>query len=75
MGIQRRVTKLIKRVKDYSCRKRLEKLGWTNLPKKRMRNDLKENFKIVNGISDYGTHFFNISPWTRNFLSWQISKI
>ena len=39
-----------------------------------MKVDLIETFKIINGISNYGRHFFNISPRTGNFLSRQISK-
>ena len=32
-------------------------------------------FKIINGISNNGRHFFNIPTWTVNLLSRQISKI
>ena len=39
-----------------------------------MRGDLIETFNIINGISNYGRYFFNISLWTRNLLSRQISK-
>ena len=39
-----------------------------------MRGDLIETFKIINGISNYGRHFFNISPRTGNVLSGEISK-
>ena len=42
--------------------------------KRRMKSDLIETFKIINGISNYGRHFFNISPQTGNLLSRQISK-
>ena len=47
-AIQRRVTKIIKRVKDYSYRERLEKLEFTTLLERRMRGDLAENYKIMN---------------------------
>ena len=67
------MTKLIKRVKDYSYRERLEKLQLTILLKK-LKGDLTETFKIIDGISIYGKHFFSISPWTGNLLSRQISK-
>ena len=40
-----------------------------------MRSDLIETFKIINEISNYRRHFFNISPQTENLLSRQISKI
>ena len=46
------VTKLIKRVKDYSYREKLEKLGLTNLQERRV-----ETFKIIDGISNYGWRF------------------
>ena len=39
-----------------------------------MRDDLIETFKIINGISNYDGHVFNISPRTGNLLSRQISK-
>ena len=39
-----------------------------------MRGDLNETFKIINGISNCGRHFFYIFPWTENLLSRQISK-
>ena len=54
----------IQRVKDYSYRERLEKLGLTTLLERRMRSDLIETFKIINGISNYGRYLFNISPKT-----------
>ena len=45
-----------KRVKDYSYRERLEKLGLTTLLE-RMKSDLNEIFKIINEISNNGRHF------------------
>ena len=53
---------------------RLEKLGLITLLERRKRGDLIETFKIINGIFNYGRHFFNISPWMGNLLSRQISK-
>ena len=74
-NIENGETQLIKRVKDYSYRERLEKIGLTTLLEKKVgRGDLTETFKIINGISNYGRHFFNISPWTGNLLSLQIFK-
>ena len=61
-------------VKDYSFRERSEKLGLTTLQERRMRGDLIETFKIINGISSYGRHFFNTFPLTGNLQSRQISK-
>ena len=42
--IQKRVRKIIKRVKDYIYRERLYKLGLTTLLERRMRSDLMESF-------------------------------
>ena len=39
-----------------------------------MNGDLIETLKIINGISNYVRHFFNISPQIGNLLSRQISK-
>ena len=46
----------------------------TTLLERRMRWDLIETFKIINGISKYGSSFFNISQQTGNLVSRQISK-
>ena len=56
-------------IKDYSYRERLEKFGLTTLIEKRI-----ETFKVINRILNLDEHFFNISPWTGNLLSRQISK-
>ena len=42
-GIQRRVIKIIKNVKDYSYRERLEKLGLIPLLGRKMRGELIKN--------------------------------
>ena len=52
-GFQRIVTKLIKRVKDYNYRERLEKLGLTILLERTMEDNLMETFKIIYGIFHY----------------------
>ena len=65
---------MIKQSKDYTYRERLEKLGLIILLERKTRGDLMETFKVVNGISNYGRHFFNISPRTGNLLSRQILK-
>ena len=66
---QKRVTKTIKRVKAYSYLERLERLGLTTLLERRMRGDLIEAFKMINGIFNLGRHFKNISPLTGNLQS------
>lgn len=73
-GVQRRVTRLIGDLKNLCYKERLEALGLTTLLERRMRGDLIETFKILNGFSKYGAQFFNISPRTGNLLSRQISK-
>ena len=61
------MTKIIKRVKYFSYRERLEKLGLIPLLERRMRRNLIETFKTVDEISNYSRHFFDISCWTGNF--------
>ena len=51
------MTKLIKRVKDSSHKEREEKSGLTTLLDRRLRGDLTETFKIIDGISNYGRYF------------------
>ena len=43
----------LKKKKDYRYRERLEKLWLTTFLDRRMRGDLVETFKILNGISKY----------------------
>ena len=45
-------------VKDYSYKGRFEKLELTILLERRMRGDLIETFKMINGFSNNGRHFF-----------------
>ena len=68
------MTKIIKWIKDYSYKERLKKLGLTTILERRIRDYLNKTFKMINGISNYDRHFFNISSWTGNLLSWQVSK-
>ena len=72
--IQRWVTIMIKCVKSYSYWEKLEKLWSTTLLERRKRGDVIEILKIIYGISNYGRDFFNISLWSENLLSRQISK-
>ena len=59
---------------DEKCAISLEKLRLMTFLERRMRDDLIKTFKIINGISNYGRQFFNISPQTGKLLSKQISK-
>ena len=67
--IQRRVTKIIKRVKDYINRERSENLELTTFLEKRIRDHLIETFKIINGISNHSWHFFLYLSRNGNLLS------
>ena len=59
LRLQRRVTKIIKRVKNYSYRERWREIKITLL-ERRTRGDLIETFKVINGISNYNRHLRNI---------------
>ena len=61
-GIQNRVTKQIKIVKDYSYWERLKKLRLKALLERRMKGDIIKTFKIINTIHNYDGCLFNISP-------------
>ena len=56
MGIVRKVTKIINRVKDYCSRKRLDKWGLSTLLEKHNERLSNGNFQN-NGISNYAKHF------------------
>ena len=47
----------MKRLKDYYNRERLVELGSSTLQQRRIRDNLIETFKIINGIFNYGWHF------------------
>jgi len=49
-GVQRKATKLIKDIKHLSYDERLENLGLSRLTTRRVRSDLIQTFKIINGI-------------------------
>ena len=68
------MTKIIKRVKDYTYRERLKKIGLSTLLERRIRGNRIETFKIINGISNHVRHYLNISPSIGNLLSKQILK-
>jgi hypothetical protein len=73
-GIQRKITRVITGLQDLSYKQRLESLGLTTLLERRMRGDFIETFKILNGFTNYGTEFFNVSPRTGNLVAREISK-
>ena len=73
-SIQRKVTRAISGLRDFTYKQRLESLGLTTLLERRMRGDLIETFKILNNKNNYGSEFFNVSSRTGNLLSRSISK-
>ena len=48
-GVQRRATKLITGVQNLSYDDRVKRLGLMRLNARRLRSDLIETFKIING--------------------------
>ena len=66
---QRQFTRLISGIGTLSYRQRLQNLNnLTTLLERRMRGDLIETFKIVNGLVNYGHNMFhqNTAYGTRN---------
>jgi hypothetical protein len=49
-SVQRRASKIVPELKKLSYNQRLEALNWTSLETRRLRGDLIQMFKIVNGI-------------------------
>ena len=67
-SVQRAVTKIIAGCENLSYKNRLKKLKLTTLLERRMRGDLIETFKILNGYTDYGEEWFNMSNRTGKLL-------
>ena len=53
---------------DLNYKQRLEKLNMTTLLERRMRGDLIETFKILNGFNNYGSTFFKQSDRTKHLI-------
>ena len=68
-AVQRTFTRLVSSMGDLNYRQRLKSFGMTTLFERRMRGDLIEAFKIINGFNNYGSRFFNISERTKNLVS------
>ena len=67
-AVQREVTKIISGLENFSYKERLDSLKLTTLLERRMRGDLIEAYKILNGFADYGKNWFNISERTGKLL-------
>ena len=70
-AVQRTFTRVIDGMAGLNYKNRLIALDMTTLLERRMRGDLIETFKILNGFSNYGKEFFNLSERTGNLLSRQ----
>ena len=68
-SVQRTFTRVVKGMDGLSYHERLKKLGLTTLLERRMRGDLIESFKILNGLNNYGNSFFNLSCRTNNLVA------
>ena len=73
-SVQRGVTKIITGCEDLSYKDRLDKLNLTTLLERRMRGDLIEAFKILNGFTNYGESWFNISNTTGKLIITDTNK-
>jgi hypothetical protein len=68
-AVQRTFTRVIDEMSGLNYEQRLKSLGMTTLLERRMRGDLIETFKILNGFNNYGEQFFNLSERTGNLVS------
>ena len=68
-SVQRRFTRLIDGIGTAPYSGRLEALQLTTLAERRIRGDLIEVFKIVNGLVEYGTDLFCVSRSGNKLIS------
>jgi ribonuclease P/MRP protein subunit RPP40 len=68
-SVQRKFTRLINGIGILPYSKRLNELKLTTLAERRVRGDLIETFKIVNGLVDYGQNVFRLSRSGSNIVS------
>ena len=68
-AVQRRFTRLISEVGTLPYSRRLEILNLTTLAERRVRGDLIEAFKAINGLTQYDSNMFNVSRSGMNLVS------
>ena len=68
-AIQRRFTRLASKIGTLPYSKRLEHMDLTTLGERRIRGDLIETFKVLNGIVEYGQNVFRTGRSGRNIIS------
>ena len=69
-GVQRRATKLVPSMRNYSYEERLKLFGLTTLETRRIRGDLIEVFKILKGYEDVNAQtFFELSQLSTSYHS------
>ena len=68
-SIQRRFTRLANDLGSLPYSERLESMKLTTLGERRIRGDLIETFKMLNGIVDYGKDVFKVSRSGSNIVS------
>ena len=68
-NVQRSFTRMIEGIGLLTYHERLNRIGLTTLIERRLRGDLIETFKIINGYVDYGSNFFSHSRSGRHLIS------
>ena len=68
-SIQRRFTRLANNIGTLPYSERLEHMKLTTLGERRIRGDLIETFKVLNGIVEYGKDIFKVGRSGRNIIS------
>ena len=73
--VQRRFTRLIQDIGTLPYGERLRRLNLTTLAERRLRGDLIETYKIVNGLVNYGSNLFHMTRSGFNLTSRASSNV